>query len=165
MKYAITGHTSGIGKTLFKILSPDCLGFSRSTGYDITEKENRLRIIKEVDNCDIFINNANDEFGQIQMFIELFKQWQGRPKTIVNVGSAIIESSLIRTDDIELLAYQSQKLILRDLSFKTVGLCKVRYVSFGYVGTSKILAKYPHLTERDYITEEHAARIILEHCG
>jgi hypothetical protein len=40
---------------------------------------------------------------------------------------------------------------------KTVNL---KYIWFGYVGTDKILAKYPNL--EDYITVENAAQQILE---
>jgi hypothetical protein len=35
MKTAMTGHTSGIGLSLFEKLSPNVKGFSRGTGYDI----------------------------------------------------------------------------------------------------------------------------------
>lgn len=35
MKYAVTGHTLGIGKAIYEELSPNCIGFSKSTGYDI----------------------------------------------------------------------------------------------------------------------------------
>ena len=58
MKIAITGHTQGIGKCAFKRLSPNIIGFSKSTGYDITKFNDRKRIIEESKDCDIFINNA-----------------------------------------------------------------------------------------------------------
>jgi hypothetical protein len=35
---AITGHTKGIGKCVFDRLSPNIIGFSKSTGY-ITEEQ------------------------------------------------------------------------------------------------------------------------------
>ena len=64
MKIAITGHTQGIGKCAFERLSPNIIGFSKSTGYDITKFNDRKRIIEESKDCDIFINNANAGFGQ-----------------------------------------------------------------------------------------------------
>ena len=38
MKYAITGHTEGVGLRVFKRLDPNIIGFSRSNGYDINKK-------------------------------------------------------------------------------------------------------------------------------
>ena len=42
-----------------------------------------------------------------------------------------------------------------------VHACKVEYKWFGYVGTEKILKKYPHFTSLDYISVDAAANIIL----
>lgn len=39
MKYAITGHTYGIGEGLYNRLMNNSIGFSKSTGYDITKKK------------------------------------------------------------------------------------------------------------------------------
>jgi len=58
MKIAITGHTSGLGKFLFDEYSlyHDCIGFSRSNGYDL-EKDHNI-IVKQIESCDLFINNS-----------------------------------------------------------------------------------------------------------
>ena len=45
MKYAITGHTQGVGKKAYERLSPDIIGFSRSTGYDINDPITRKKIV------------------------------------------------------------------------------------------------------------------------
>jgi hypothetical protein len=160
MKYAITGHTRGIGKCAFDKLNPNIIGFSRSTGYDITTVEGRFRIIEESKDCDVFINNANDKFGQIELFLDLYKEWKDQDKLIINVGSRIAEIFLTEEHSF-LLNYQAQKLILKNMSFRVRGKCKVKYKSFAYVGTETILKKYPHFTEKDYITEKHAVDIIL----
>jgi hypothetical protein len=47
------------------------------------------------------------------------------------------------------------------MTSRVTGSCNIKYKWFGYVGTKKILAKYPHFTESDYITEEQAADMIL----
>jgi hypothetical protein len=160
MKYAITGHTSGIGKNIFEKLSPDIIGFSKSTDYDITKFIDRQRIIQESKDCDIFINNAHDGFGQTLLLIELFREWKNLDKTIINVGSRI--SEIILPDNrLDLLYYQSEKLILKNMSQRLIGKCKIKYKWFSYVGTEKILKKYPHFTQDDYITEDQAAKIIL----
>ena len=162
MKIAITGHTQGIGKGLFERLSPNAIGFSKSTGYDILKKEDRQRIIREVVDCDVFINNAPAEFGQTYLFLELFEEWKNLNKTIINVGSRIADLRCLPKDRQHLLKYQAEKLILKEMSYRTLGnVCKVKYRTFAYVGTEKILFKYPHFTVDDYISIDDAVDIIL----
>lgn len=160
MKIGITGHTSGIGKRIFERTSPNCIGFSKSTGYDITDYADRSKIIYEARDCDVFINNAHDGFGQTLLLIELFKEWKYQNKMIINVGSRIAEMSAAPGDD--LLHYQAQKIILKEMSNKLFGQCTVIYKWFGYVGTEKILKKYPYFTKDCYISVDQAADIILE---
>ena len=162
MKIAITGHTQGIGKQAYDRLCPDIIGFSRSNGYDITNSNDRKRIIEESKNCDIFINNANAEFGQTLLFLELFNSWRYQNKIIINVGSRIAEIKTLPDNRQELLKYQAEKLILKEMSIRVHSpVCKVKYRWFGYVGTEKILKKYPHFTKNDYITIDEAVDIIL----
>ena len=56
MKIALTGHTSGIGKALYDILSQEheVVCFSRSNGYDIQEDSAIERIVQESLDCDVF---------------------------------------------------------------------------------------------------------------
>jgi hypothetical protein len=161
MKYAITGHTAGIGRKLYERLFPNAIGFSLSTGYDITNPVDRHRIIEESKDCDVFINNATAEFAQTLLFLELFTEWKDQDKTIINVGSRIAEIKVLPRDRQDLLKYQAEKLILKEMNNRVYGRCKVKYKWFGYVGTEKILKKYPHFTPTDYITEDQAADIIL----
>jgi len=159
--YAITGHTAGIGKRLYERLSPNALGFSLTSGHDITTANGRHRIIQESCDCDVFINNANSEFGQTLLFLELFTAWRDQNKTIINVGSRIAEIAMLPDSRQDLLRYQAEKLILKEMSYRVSGTCIVKYKSFAYVGTEKILKKYPHFTSSDYITEDQAADIIM----
>ena len=161
MKIAITGHTQGIGKCAFERLSPNIIGFSKSTGYDITKFNDRKRIIEESKDCDIFINNANAGFGQTLLFLELFEEWQNTDKTIINVGSRIAEIPILPKTHQHLIKYQAEKLILKEMSKRVGGTCKIKYRWFAYVGTESILKKYPHFTEKDYITEDQAVDLIL----
>jgi hypothetical protein len=162
MRYAITGHTAGIGKKLHERLYPNVIGFSLSTGYDITDINDRKKIITESRDCDVFVNNATSEFGQTLLFLELFQEWKNNPnKTIINVGSRIAEIKTLPPNRQDLLKYQAEKLILKEMSSRVVGQCKVKYKWFAYVGTEKILKKYSHFTESDYITEDQAVDIIL----
>lgn len=163
IKYAVTGHTQGIGEALYNRLSPNCTGFSKSTGYDITHKKDRYRIYDLVADCDIFINNATDGMGQTLLLVELFQLWKDTNKIIINVGSRIAELDTA-VSRYELLGYQAEKLILKDMSIKLRNLekCEIQYKWFAYVGTKKILNKYPHFSyPADYISIEDACNIIL----
>jgi hypothetical protein len=160
--YAITGHTAGIGKCIYNRMSTSAVGFSLTTGYDITSAFDRQRIINESINCHVFINNAPAGSGQTLLFLELFQLWKNDPnKTIINVGSRIAEIKELPINRHDLLQYQAEKLILKEMTSRVTGSCNIKYKWFGYVGTKKILAKYPHFTESDYITEEQAADMIL----
>jgi hypothetical protein len=164
MKYAITGHTQGIGKRAFERLSPSCIGFSKSTGFDINIKQHRQQIIEQSFDCDIFINNATDSFSQTYLLIELARTWKDLPnKKIINVGSRIAELPILPQDRISLLEYQAEKLALKQMVYKIKPIvsCTIEYKWFAYVGTEKILKKYPNFTEKDYISEDQAVDIIL----
>lgn len=165
LRYAITGHTSGIGKELFNKLLPNCKGFSLSTGYDIRKLKDRTRIIQESFDCDIFINNAPADFGQSELLFELWKEWKDTNKTIINVGSRIADNNVnLGAEHTHLLEYAMHKRTLRRM-FEDLQLINtsvdVKYVTFAYVGTERILKKYPHFTESDYITVEKAMELIL----
>ena len=159
---AITGHTNGIGPAIYSRLDGNSLGFSLSNGYDITDRASRKKIIKSVRDCDVFINNACAGYGQVDLLIELFNEWRDSDKLIVNVGSRIAEVMLDKSH-LHLLQYSAQKKALKNTVAEIQGYCcKVDYVWFAYVGTPKILAKYPHFTENDYISVSAAADIIMQ---
>lgn len=92
MKIAITGHTSGIGKALFdRFRSKDneVIGFSRSNGYDISDPDARKKILEEVKDFDVFVNNAYNDTDSSQYFLlkEIFDFWTSKEKTIINISS------------------------------------------------------------------------------
>lgn len=160
MKIAVTGHTAGIGKCLFERLSPNVIGFSRSNGYDITIEQDRQRIVEAVRNCHVFVNNANSGFGQTLMFLDVFNSWANDPtKVIINVGSRIADC-ILPTDRYDLLRYQAEKTILKTMSFRVKGQCRIKYHSLGYVSTEKIKLKYPTLPD-GCISEDQAVDLIL----
>jgi NAD(P)-dependent dehydrogenase (short-subunit alcohol dehydrogenase family) len=161
MKIAITGHTRGIGAGLFQHLSPNAIGFSKSTGYDINSAFNRARIITEASDCDMFINNAHCGFGQTYLLIDLFREWKHLDKTIINIGSRVAEIKLPNSRH-DLLNYQAEKLALKHMTDSLQGwTCKIVYKWFGYVGTEAILANYPNFTSSDYLTVSQAVDMIL----
>jgi NAD(P)-dependent dehydrogenase (short-subunit alcohol dehydrogenase family) len=89
MKIGITGHSRGLGRALAKQLGVDnqVVGFSRSSGYDISHTH---EIIKDALECDIFINNAYQNYCQTYLLSSLFELWQyNQNKTIVCIGSTV----------------------------------------------------------------------------
>ena len=165
MKYAITGHTSGIGEALYNQLAPDAIGFSLTSGYDIRDQTDRKRIIKESADCDIFINNAPADFAQSELLVELWREWRNTDKTIINVGSRIADDNInLSINEQHLLEYSMHKRTLRTLCDDLTKIqtdVTVKYVTFAYVGIPRILEKYPHFTPDDYITVDAAIKIIL----
>ena len=164
LKYAITGHSYGIGEALYNRL--DSIGFSKSTGHDIHDSNIRKQIIEASSDCDVFINNAPAGFAQSHLLLELWHAWRDTDKTIINVGSRIAQPEFdLPMEYNHLLRYQMHKRTLKQLSETLSALdtpLTVKYRWFAYVGTPKILAKYPHFTENDYISIDEAVEIILE---
>ena len=89
MKIGITGHSEGIGKSLYDKLIKDfnVIGLSRSNGFDI---KNTNKIIEQLEDCDVFINNAFEKNYQTILFELLFDKWKFLPKTIINMNSSCV---------------------------------------------------------------------------
>lgn len=135
MKYAITGHSKGIGRVLFDNL--DAIGFSRSNGYDITDRWDRRIIMEEAADCDVFINNAFTEHFQTTLLYEMFEYWKGRDKLIINIGSDTTCGIKKKPQQ-----YTAAKASLDKASEQLSHLndrCKVVNVKFGYVNTKRII--------------------------
>lgn len=92
-KVIITGHTKGIGLALFNKFNNcgnDVVGFSRSTGHDISLPESIDKIIQQSTDADIFINNAYHETGQTEILKKMIDIWQGTDKLIINISSKLV---------------------------------------------------------------------------
>ena len=156
MKIGLTGHTGAIGSEICKIV--DVYGFSKSNGYDITTANGRDKILLAAEELDVFINLANADFGATQLLVDLYSDWKDQKKQIINIGSAIADYNEMR-EDLDL--YAAQKAALKKAS-KTLGHlcnnCEVKYVSFGYIDTPKMRAKYPEAT--DIMNTAEVAKII-----
>jgi NAD(P)-dependent dehydrogenase (short-subunit alcohol dehydrogenase family) len=102
MKVVITGHTRGIGKALadkFQQLEYSVHGFSQSQNFDIGDEQVRQQIVSEIEDADIFINNAYHPTGQCELLKSVAEKYSN--KTIVNISSKIslIDLSLIKNTD------------------------------------------------------------------
>jgi NADP-dependent 3-hydroxy acid dehydrogenase YdfG len=91
MKIAITGHTKGIGNAVYNYFAEnnEVHGFSRSNGYNISDKLSREKIANTVKEFDIFVNNAynNYDSSQLLMLIEMSSRWKDTNKIIINISS------------------------------------------------------------------------------
>jgi hypothetical protein len=68
-KIVITGHTSGIGKSIYDTFKKgscrEIVGMSRSNGYDIDKDFDK--IVEEASGAEIFINNAYRDQQQLKL--------------------------------------------------------------------------------------------------
>jgi NADP-dependent 3-hydroxy acid dehydrogenase YdfG len=89
MKIAITGHTHGIGKAIFDLLSKshDVVGYSITNGYDISDGSVCNLIVEECKEVDVFINNAYHPIGQVDLLKKFVSCWDHQDKIIINLGS------------------------------------------------------------------------------
>ena len=90
MKFAITGHTSGIGKAVAEMCHTkgyQWIGFSRGTGYDIAREKDCGKIVYESSDCDVFINNAYYEYAQVDLLYQMWDSWKDQRKQIVCISS------------------------------------------------------------------------------
>jgi NADP-dependent 3-hydroxy acid dehydrogenase YdfG len=138
MKIGITGHSEFLGRELFETLKNDyeVFGFSRSNEYDL---KNYKSFIKEINDLDVFINNAYHPIYQQKLFEELFEMWKYENKTIFNIlTSAIFNGG---SDD----TYRESKLNLQKSSLKLINSNndkKLRIVNI-YPNTLEHNTKFP----------------------
>jgi len=92
MNIAITGHLNGIGKSAFDKLSKNhkVKGFDILEGYNI--KKDKDKIIDETLDCNVFINNAFEGDGQLELAKTWHKVHFNNPGFfIINICSIIAE--------------------------------------------------------------------------
>ena len=93
MKVLVTGGNKGLGLAMVNQLG--AVSISRTDGCDITKDV--VAIAKQSMDYDVFINNAFDgppqeewaNFGQVQLLLEVYKQWKeaGKEGWVFNIGS------------------------------------------------------------------------------
>jgi len=91
MKVIITGHTSPMGKELFEHYSKNfnCLGVSRTTGYDLNKVEDQDRVVSEALDSDIFLNVAHVGTAQSTLLMKLKQHWSLELplRKVITIGS------------------------------------------------------------------------------
>ena len=166
MKILITGHTSRVGTVLVEHLEKnhELIKVSRSTGYDLTVKEDRIRVIDESVSADCFFNLANVGTSQTDLLFEVYQRWQSLGKA----GKIISAGTLATAIPYELLRQVSQdtsmvanKLALEkmhnELAFKVifgkhVQSILIRFANFGERASDR--------SQEPYTTNEQLIEII-----
>lgn len=112
---AITGHSAGIGLALAKVYQEkghQVIGLSRRNGYNIRSIP---KIISQVKDFDIFINNAQAGFAQTELLFALFKEWQNKEnKLIINISTMMTSEPLSPIPGLDMTEYYVQKIALEE---------------------------------------------------
>tara|TARA_B100000029_G_scaffold82636_1_gene73653 strand:- start:816 stop:1418 length:603 start_codon:yes stop_codon:yes gene_type:complete len=153
MKIAITGHTSGVGKSLYDKLvglGHTVFGYSRANGFDLSNKDQVAKLVKKIvyreninytkggfeyedDDVDVFINNAYYNWSQVDLLYKVYEPWRDKDKIIINIGSVTGDSSKKYMHE-----YQVHKVALDNAckQLQPLGKCKVINVRPGWVDTN-----------------------------
>ena len=93
LKVAVTGHTKGIGNSIYNVFKSnghDTVGYSKSSGFDITNEEIQNQILQECNDFDIFVNNAYAPKAQTMLLEKFIHQWKNTNKLIINLSSKLV---------------------------------------------------------------------------
>lgn len=148
MKIVITGHTSGLGKALYNLLSKDheVISLSRQNGYDLSKGLDKFLI----DDFDVYINNAYHDFSQTKLLYQLFEKNKYRDCSIINVGSVSADGN---RDTVNEYAVHKASLEKACLQLQLIDTnCKIIHLKLGRMNTPMTdhRSEYPRI-ETDYI--------------
>jgi NADP-dependent 3-hydroxy acid dehydrogenase YdfG len=148
MKIVITGHTSGLGKTLYNILSKDheVVGLSRQNGYDLSKNLDAFL----VDDFDVYINNAYYDYSQTTLLYKLFEKNKYRDCAVINVGSVSADGNRDMVNEYAVHKASLEKACLQLQLIDTS--CKVVHLKLGRMNTPMTdhRREYPRM-ETNYI--------------
>lgn len=159
MKVAITGESRGVGKAVadyFRQNGYEVVGFSRSSGYDLTKQEAIRAAIPLIADTDLFVNNFYNINLQLRLLARVHEKWQGQEdKRIIVMGSVASETS--GHDNAEYAGYKAglDKMV-RNLQGKSLWP-RIHLLKFGMVDTM-MSAKYDKTIPR--MQPEHIISVI-----
>ena len=143
MKIAITGHTNGIGKSFAEYLydrGHEIIGLSKRHGNNI---RNIPKIVQQIVDCDMFINNAQAGYAQTELFQHVAEHWKDdKNKMIWNISTVMASDykmpNIESLSDRQLAEYRTQKRALED-AIKTArsqnARCRIVLIRPGAVAT------------------------------
>lgn len=121
-KIAITGHSAGIGQALakkYEAQGHEIIGLSRRNGYNIRSIPKLLSMIED---CDIFINNAQTGFAQTELLFSVYEKWHMQNKTIINISTMMTSEPVSSLPGLGMLQYFVQKKTLEEAIIQLRGL-------------------------------------------
>lgn len=127
---AVTGHTSGLGASFYRLLNEhgyEVHGFSRTNGYDLRDYSQVGRMLNEIEDFDLFVNNAKPDYAQAQIVYRLARRWEHG--TVLSIGSQAVLKPVGWTDTF-LLEYLTQKaaLVHAHQTLESVARCQLLLV-------------------------------------
>lgn len=159
MNIAITGHTKGIGKGLLEYFLANgdtVIGFSRSNGYDISYDNVRTKILNEILDCDVFINNAYDILAQEELFKLIYGDWKSTNKTIINIISKV---KYYNIKDNYVQSKRSFAKVAEQCALDTNN-CRIININPGYVDTGFIDPAFKQQLGDKFLSIEELSSII-----
>ena len=144
MKVAITGHTGGIGQGLYNYFQErgyQVGGFSEDNGFLLPDAESQ--ILEQIEDCDIFVNNALPVTSQINLLTQLWPKWKDADKKIIVLGSIASQMDSVTTE-VEEYRQQKQELdsLCKSLQYGTwpnpFSRCSLLVIHPGFVTTNLI---------------------------
>ena len=174
MKIAITGTSQGLGqhlKQVFEHHGHKVLEFNRSNGYDIKQPQ---MIVDAVQDCNLFINNAYDGYGQVDLLYALVDAWENKEnRFIINIGSEQtrrwtnhMSDGIVPFDWREgqrAINYRTHKISLTEAThylYQMVTWPQLMLVDIGMLDTQPAGYWSRHRKNREPVRCEDAARLI-----
>jgi len=165
MKIAITGHTSGIGLSLytkFKIQGHDVVGFSRSTGYDIGSDDVCCKLLNEIADCDVLVNNAYHSIGQNRILARILNEWNGSKKSVINISSNIVSVPYAYFDQYPAVQeYRTSKVVNNEIVNSYTGTVNILNVLPEAVKTNFFLGKFNKKFLEQGMSPDYVAELII----
>jgi hypothetical protein len=97
MHIFITGHTSGLGLSIYNHFKqkPDCVvvGISRATGFDLTTDADKVVEMVKATKCDYFFNNAHVDDVQSKLLQELSEH-----TCVISSGSMAADAAQVKPE-------------------------------------------------------------------
>lgn len=141
MKISITGHTSGLGQSLYdhwNSVGHTITGYSRENNYSL---EDGIEKISQDVSFDVFVNNAYYSFKQVELLYKLYEKNKNRNCIILNIGSASSDGNVDRIKPYAIEKLALEKACLQ-LQFNSTN-CKVLLLKPGRMKTKMV----EHITD------------------
>ena len=171
MKIAITGHSSGIGRSLDTILDLttdyEIRGYSKSNGWNIAKQDGEQIINELIDyDPDVLFNNAYYPKIQNKICETLYTKWSNQDKIIINTGSISGYLAEMLGDDesdyINDKKRMSEFCIKSSFNYPWNNRTRVYNISFGFVDTPLVTNTSRPVNVDNMIDTDDAAHMLID---